>query len=103
MQETQRSRINPDIFFKTVRLAALYLTAEEEALIAPQLAEILNYQAMLDEVDLQGVEPLIHPFDGSELRAREDESKWCNDPDLHRHRSLFSQAYPVPLMLDKEE
>jgi len=43
-------------------LARIDLTAEEKALFATQLGDVLAYVAQLSEVDVSGVEPTAHAF-----------------------------------------
>lgn len=43
-------------------LARLALTDEEKARFATQLGDILAYVALLNEVDVSGVEPTAHAF-----------------------------------------
>ena len=43
-------------------LARIDLTAEEKALFATQLGDVLAYVAQLNEVDVSGVEPTAHAF-----------------------------------------
>lgn len=44
-------------------LARLRLAPEEEARMADDLGAILDYVAQLQEVDTEGVEPLLHVLD----------------------------------------
>lgn len=48
---------------KVADLARLELTDEESRNFGAQLGEILAYMDLLGEVDVQGVEPLTHPFE----------------------------------------
>ncbi len=43
-----------------VKLARIDLTPEEEARMAPQMAEILKYVDQLKELNVDGVEPTAH-------------------------------------------
>ncbi len=43
-------------------LARIELTAEEKARFATQLGDVLAYVALLNEVDISGVEPTAHAF-----------------------------------------
>lgn len=49
------------------RLARLGLTAEERADYVAQLGRILEYVAKLDALDVSRVEPLVHPFEGTNV------------------------------------
>jgi aspartyl-tRNA(Asn)/glutamyl-tRNA(Gln) amidotransferase subunit C len=46
---------------RLARLARLTLTADEQALVAPQFADILGYVAQVRSVDTEGVPPMSHP------------------------------------------
>lgn len=51
-------------------LARLALTPEEERIFAGQLSAILDYVAQLEELDVQGVEPMTHALaEAPALRA----------------------------------
>ncbi len=43
-----------------VNLARIDLSAEEEARIRPQIQEILKYVDKLNELDVDGIEPMAH-------------------------------------------
>src|SRR5690625_595939 len=43
-------------------LARLALTDDEKKLFSEQLGEVLTYMHKLDEVDVEGVEPMAHAF-----------------------------------------
>ena len=43
-------------------LARIELTADEKARFATQLGDVLAYIALLNEVDVSGVEPTAHAF-----------------------------------------
>lgn len=49
-----------DLVRNVAKLSSLSLTEEEVDTIAPQFAKILDYMAVIDELDLEGVEPLTH-------------------------------------------
>lgn len=59
---------------KVAELARLKFKEEEIGKFQQQLNDILGYVAILDEVDTEGVEPLISVHDGFN-RLREDEVK----------------------------
>ena len=68
---------------KVAKLARLALTAEEQERFADQMADILKYVDMLDEVDTSEIEPLAHPF-AVENVFRPDETR----PSLDRNDAL---------------
>ena len=55
-------RISADEVAKVARLARLALTDEELALATVQLGDIVEHFADIDELDLDGVEPMTQPF-----------------------------------------
>ena len=68
---------------KVAKLARLALTAEEQERFADQMADILKYVDMLDEVDTSEIEALAHPF-AVENVFRPDETR----PSLDRNDAL---------------
>lgn len=46
---------------KVARLARLQLTESEVDALSSQLGRILDYVAVLDELDVDHVEPMVHP------------------------------------------
>jgi len=44
-------------------LARIHLTGEEKAELAGQVSDILGFFQKLQEVDVEGIEPMTHPFD----------------------------------------
>ena len=55
-------RISVDEVAKVARLARLALTDDELALATVQLGDIVDHFADIDELDLDGVEPMTQPF-----------------------------------------
>jgi aspartyl-tRNA(Asn)/glutamyl-tRNA(Gln) amidotransferase subunit C len=53
------------------RLARIALTEEERARYGAELGRVIEMMAQLAEADVDGVEPLAHPFDAV-LRLRPD-------------------------------
>ena len=56
---------------KLAMLARIHLTDEEKAAFAGQVSDILGFFQRLQEVDVEGIEPMAHPFEASAL-LRED-------------------------------
>ncbi|MFT4559323.1 MAG: aspartyl-tRNA(Asn)/glutamyl-tRNA(Gln) amidotransferase subunit C [Planctomycetaceae bacterium] len=75
--------LSPEDVQKVATLARLKLTDEELQQIGQQLGGILDYVAVLDEVDVSGVEPMAHVADVSNA-FRADETR----PSLPREESL---------------
>ncbi len=55
-------RISVDEVAKVARLARLALTDDELARATVQLGDIVDHFADIDELDLDGVEPMTQPF-----------------------------------------
>lgn len=54
----------PDIDIeKLAALARIHLSDEEKAAFAGQVSDILGFFQKLQEVDVEGIEPMSHPFD----------------------------------------
>lgn len=68
MSET---KLNPDLTRKMAHLARLDLTDEEIQTFTSQLEEIVKYIDLLQQADVTGVEPMIHPTE-LETPLRED-------------------------------
>ncbi|MDP6036396.1 MAG: Asp-tRNA(Asn)/Glu-tRNA(Gln) amidotransferase subunit GatC [Verrucomicrobiota bacterium] len=57
-----------------VNLARIDLSPEEEARIQPQMQEILKYVDKLNELDVEGIEPMAHAVPLTNV-MREDEAR----------------------------
>ncbi len=68
---------------KVAVLARLRLTDAQIEKLTPKLAEVLNYVATLSEVDTDGVEPMAHAIELSNV-LREDGVR----PGLTREQAL---------------
>jgi aspartyl-tRNA(Asn)/glutamyl-tRNA(Gln) amidotransferase subunit C len=66
---TERPEVDID---KLAMLARIQLTDEEKAAFAGQVSDILGFFQKLQEVDVDGIEPMAHPFDAT-APLREDE------------------------------
>ena len=65
---------NEDDLRKVARLARLALTPDEVKSFQGDLTRIVDFVAQLDEVNVEGVEPMSHAGDRA-LFFREDEAK----------------------------
>ena len=75
--------LSTDDVRKVAKLARLKLTPPEEELLAGQLGNILDYVALLNEVDTSDVEPMAHAAGLSNV-FRPDEPR----PSLDRADAL---------------
>lgn len=64
-------RITDDVMDNVEILAKLALAPEERAAVVEKLEEILDYVEKLNELDTEGVEPLVHISDQENV-FRED-------------------------------
>lgn len=92
--------ISRDEVEKVSLLARLSLGEAELAQMTGQLGEVLEYIALLNEVDTEGVEPMAHPLDLVDA-FRKDEER----PSLDREQALANaphrddECYRVPAVL----
>jgi aspartyl-tRNA(Asn)/glutamyl-tRNA(Gln) amidotransferase subunit C len=56
---------------KLAMLARIHLTEEEKSAFAGQVSDILGFFQKLQEVDVEGIEPMAHPFEAT-APLRED-------------------------------
>lgn len=86
---------------KVALLARLRLTEDDKGRYAQQLTSILDFIAQLGELDTEGVEPLAHGVDRTNV-FREDVAK----PALDREDALANaprrsaEGFLVPAVLD---
>jgi len=73
-------RISAAEVAKVARLARLALTEEELARATVQLGDIVDHFADIDELDLDGVEPMTQPFPLNNV-LRDDVVAPCLDRD----------------------
>jgi aspartyl-tRNA(Asn)/glutamyl-tRNA(Gln) amidotransferase subunit C len=89
---------------KVANLARLQLTEAESGKFADQLAGVLDYFRMLQEIDTTNVEPMVHAIELSNV-FRDDELK----PSLSRTDALANapksdgRSFLVPEILDAGE
>jgi len=85
---------------KVSLLARLLLTEQELEQMTGQLGAVLEYIALLEEVDTAGVEPMAHPLDVTDA-FRDDQAR----PSLPREQALANapshdaECYRVPAVL----
>jgi aspartyl-tRNA(Asn)/glutamyl-tRNA(Gln) amidotransferase subunit C len=85
---------------KVSLLARLRLSADELETMTRQLAQVVDYMALLGELDTSGVEPMAHAIEVANV-FREDEVR----PSLERTAALANaphhdgQCYLVPAVL----
>jgi aspartyl-tRNA(Asn)/glutamyl-tRNA(Gln) amidotransferase subunit C len=83
------------------RLARLNLSPAELETMTPQLSEILDYVAQLQQVNTEGVEPLAHALDVANVfRADEPASSLSPDQALANAPRRQQDYFGVPAVLD---
>ena len=89
---------------KVASLARLSLSDDELKMYGEQLTQILGYVSVLDEVDIDGVDPMPHAVDLQNV-FRSDERR----PSLDRGDALSNaprtdgQYFQVPQILDQKD
>jgi aspartyl-tRNA(Asn)/glutamyl-tRNA(Gln) amidotransferase subunit C len=84
-------------------LGRLLLSDSELDRMTSQLGAILQYMELLGEVDTEGIEPMAHPLDVSDV-LREDRQR----PSLDREEALANaplrdaECYLVPAVLGEQ-
>lgn len=94
--------LTPEQIKKIGHLARLNLSAEDIELYTPQLSNILNFIAHMDEVDTSEVQPLAHPLDLSQ-RLRADQISEPNLRDKYQRIAPQVEAglYLVPKVIEE--
>ena len=83
------------------RLARLELSDAELETMTRQLGRILDYVAQLQQVDTEGIEPLAHALDVSNVfRADEPAPSFSADEALANAPRRSGDFYGVPAVLD---
>lgn len=82
-------------------LARLRFAPEEEAKLAGQMSQILEYVSKLDELDTSNVEPMAHVLDANNV-FREDgtEQRITHDDGLRNAPDADSDYFRVPKVIE---
>jgi aspartyl-tRNA(Asn)/glutamyl-tRNA(Gln) amidotransferase subunit C len=93
--------LSPEDVQKVATLARLKLTEEELQQIGQQLGGILDYIAVLDEVDVSDVEPMAHVADVSNaFRADETRPSLLREESLSNAPKTDGKYFLVPQILE---
>lgn len=93
--------LSPEDVQKVATLARLKLSEEELEQIGHQLGEILDYVAVLDEVDVSEVEPMAHVADVfNAFRADETRVSLPREESLSNAPKTDGKYFLVPQILD---
>lgn len=99
------SQVNPDVTRKIAKLSRLQISDQEVEQYTKELSKILDFVTQLNEVNTNGVEPIIH---GIELAPhfREDKAIGLSEEETKRIVSCSEQAlyeqYKVPQVIGGE-
>ena len=84
-----------------VNLARIDLSAEEEARIRPQMLEILKYVDKLNELDVDGIEPMAHAVPLTNvMRADEVQSSLSHIDVLRNAPRQANGLFVVPKIVE---
>ncbi len=93
--------IDPGVVQKTALLARLELSPAELAGYEKQLGAILDYIGQLQQLDVKGVEPLVHAGDQSNVfRADEPRPSISNDSALQNAPETSGPFFVVPKVVE---
>ena len=88
---------------KVASLARLSLSDAELTTYGEQLTQILSYIKVLDEVDIEGVEPMPHAVDlNNVFRADEVTASLTREDALSNAPRTDGQYFQVPQILDQK-
>jgi aspartyl-tRNA(Asn)/glutamyl-tRNA(Gln) amidotransferase subunit C len=93
--------IDPQTIDNLAHLARLHLEADEKQQLATDLASILTWMSALNEVDTEGVVPLIHITETHNvLRADVVEEPLDHERALRNAPSRDSSFFRVPRVIE---
>lgn len=93
--------VSRDQVQRVAELARLEFSEEDEARMAEELSQILDYVEKLDELDTSGVPPMSHVLDVSNVfRPDEVESRIDRDQALEPAPETTDGYFQVPKVLD---
>ena len=93
--------LSPEQVAKVASLARLKLTPVEQEQMAAQLGQILDYVEVLNEVDTDGVEPMAHAVEVTNvLRADEPRESLPREAALANAPKTDGECFLVPQILE---
>lgn len=95
--------LTPEDVQKIGHLARLNLSPEDISLYAPQLVNILDFIAQMDQVDTSDIEPMAHPFLNASQRLRPDVVTETNSREIFQEIAPQVEAglYLVPKVIEE--
>lgn len=95
--------MNPEEVREVANLARLELTEDEINTYAGQLTKVLDYVALLDEVDTDGVEPMVHAVEqGNVFRNDEVRPSLTREAALSNAPKTDGKYFQVPQVIDQQ-
>lgn len=86
---------------RVAQLARLEFSEDEEARMADELSQILDYVDKLDELDTSGVPPMSHVLDVTNVfRADEVEARIDRDQALEPAPETDGEHFQVPQVIE---
>lgn len=94
--------MKPQEVREVAKLARLELSEDEISTYADQLTKVLDYVALLDEVDTEAVEPMVHALDqGNVFRADEVRPSLSRQDALSNAPKTDGKYFQVPQVIDQ--
>lgn len=96
------SEFSPELVRKVAHLGRLKVTDTERERLSRQLGDILTYVELLNEVDTEGVEPMAHAIELTNV-LREDipQASLPREQALANAPSTDGRYFLVPAILDE--
>lgn len=89
---------------KVASLARLSLTDDELRIYGQQLTQILGYVKMLDEVDIDGAEPMPHAVELQNVFRRDEATESLDRADaLSNAPKTDGRYFQVPQILEQKQ
>ena len=93
-------QVTPELISKVAALARLELTDSEKKLFAEQIHKVLSYIDELGEIDVTGVEPMVH-VEPRETPLREDVARpFPSAKILQSAPEVSENGYRVPQIME---
>lgn len=86
-------KIDKDALSKIAHLARLQIKPEEEETLLKSMDSVLSWMEQLNEVDTQGVEPLIHMMDEENNWRKDESANTLSREDALRNAPAKNTAY----------
>jgi aspartyl-tRNA(Asn)/glutamyl-tRNA(Gln) amidotransferase subunit C len=95
--------LNEQMVQRVARLARLKLSPSEVARFSGQLQQVLHYVEQLNEVNCDGIEPMAHPIEVTNVfRADEPRESLPRTAALANAPKTDSKYFLVPPILDEK-